>query len=303
MKKRTILLVLGLNLLVYQVFGQNFKQQFNELFSAKDTLGQIQLLEKWEKAEPDNPEMYVAYFNYYVQRSTQEIIAIGNQPKGEDVLEIIDQDSTQQETVAYMYGDTYYDQALLEKGFDALDKGIAKNPTRLDMRFGKIYMLGQSADYERYTTEIIKTVDYSAVIKNSWTWADNKPLEDPKNFMLGSIQGSVVQLYNTEDEVLLDNMKRIVEAVLKHYPDHVESLSNLAIIYLETEEYDKALEPLLKAEKLAPTDYIVLANIAQTYKLKGNHKAAIKYYKKVVKYGDDDAKAYAMEQIEVLGKK
>lgn len=303
MKKRTILLVLGLNLLVSQAFGQNFKQQFNELFSEKDTLGQIQLLEKWEKAEPDNPEMYVAYFNYYVQRSTQEIIAIGNQPKGEDVLEIIDQDSTQQETVAYMYGDTYYDQALLEKGFDALDKGIAKNPTRLDMRFGKIYMLGQSADYERYTTEIIKTVDYSAVIKNSWTWADNKPLEDPKNFMLGSIQGSVVQLYNTEDEVLLENMKRIVETVLKHYPDHVESLSNLAIIYLEIEEYDKALEPLLKAEKLAPTDYIVLANIAQTYKLKGNHKAAIKYYQKVVKYGDDDAIAYAMEQIEVLGKK
>lgn len=303
MKKRTILLVSGLNLLVFQAHGQNFKQQFNDLFSEKDTLGQIQLLEKWEKAEPDNPEMYVAYFNYYVQRSTQAVIAIGNQPKGEDVLEIIDQDSTKQETVAYMYGDTYYNQALLEKGFGVLDKGIAKNPSRLDMRFGKIYMLGQTADYERYTTEIIKTIDYSAVIKNSWTWADNKPLEDPKHFMLGSIQGSFVQLYNTEDEVLLDNMKRIVETVLKYYPDHVESLSNLAIIYLEIEEYDKALEPLLKAEKLAPTDYIVLANIAQTYKLKGNHKAAIKYYKKVVKYGDDDAKAYAMEQIEVLRKK
>jgi tetratricopeptide (TPR) repeat protein len=303
MKKRTILLVLGLNLLVFQVFGQNFKQQFNDLFSEKDTLGQIQLLEKWEKSEPNNPELYVAYFNYYIQRSAQEVIAIGNDPKGEDVLEIIDKDSTKEETIAFMYGDTYYNQDLLEKGFEALDKGIAKNPTRLDMRFGKIYMLGQTADYERYTTEIIKTIDYSAVIKNSWTWTDNKPLEDPQKFMLGSIQGSVIQLYNTEDETLLDNMKRIVEAVLKYYPDNVESLSDLSIVYMEMEEYDKALEPLLKAEKLAPKDYIVLANIAQTYKLKGNHKAAIKYYKKVIKYGDEGAKEYAKGQIEELGKK
>mgnify|MGYP003380295723 CR=1 FL=1 len=63
--------------------------------------------------------------------------------------------------------------------------------------------------------------------------------------------------YNTENDDLLDNMKRIAETVLKYYPDHIESLSNLSIVFMLQKQYDKALEPLLKAEKLNPKDYIV----------------------------------------------
>ena len=192
---------------------------------------------------------------------------------------------------------------LLKKGFDYADKGIAKNPTRLDIRFGKAYMFGELEDWKDFTTEIIKTVDYSATIKNKWTWIDNKPVDDPKAFMLSSIQNYQLQLYNTNKDDLLDNMKQIAEAVLKYYPDHVESLSNLSIVYMIKKEYDKALEPLLKAEKLAPTDYIVLSNIAQAYKLKGDNKNAIKYYELTVKHGDEQAKEYAKNQIEELIKK
>lgn len=95
-------------------------------------------------------------------------------------------------------------------------------------------------------------------------------------------------------------MKRIAETVLKYYPDHIESLSNLSIVYLLQKQYDKALEPLLKAEKLDPKDYIVLSNIAQAYKLKGDNKNAIKYYQLTIKHGDEQAKKYARGQIDEL---
>jgi tetratricopeptide (TPR) repeat protein len=68
-------------------------------------------------------------------------------------------------------------------------------------------------------------------------------------------------------------------------------------------QYDKALEQLLKAEKLNPKDYIVLSNIAQAYKLIGDTKNAIKYYKLTIKHGDEQAKQYAKEQIKELEKK
>jgi tetratricopeptide (TPR) repeat protein len=164
-------------------------------------------------------------------------------------------------------------------------------------------MFGELEDWKDFTTEIIKAVDYSAVIKNQWTWTDNKPQKDSKDFFLGSLQTYQLQLYNTNNDDLLDYMKQIAEAVLKYYPDHVESLSNLSIVYLIKKEYGKALESLLKAEKLAPTDYIVLNNIAQAYKLKGDYKNAIKYYELTEKYGDEQAKAYARQQMAELKKK
>ena len=303
MNKKVTLLIFGLTLVFNQVFGQTFKQQFNEFVSKKDTLGQQQLLDKWEKSDSNDPELYIAYFNYFVKKSVKEVVTLGQNPEGNDVLQIMDKDSSKKEPVAYLYGDTYYDQNILKKGFDYIDKGLSKYPNRLDMRFCKIYLLGQIENYEKFTVEIINTIDYSHVNKNKWTWADNKPLGDPENFMLSSIQDYQLQLYNTENDNLIENMKRIAEAVLKYYPEHIESLSNISIVFMLQKQYDKALDTLLKAEKLNPKDCIVLNNIAQTYKLKGDTINAIKYYKLTIQYGDDKAKNYANGQIEELLKK
>jgi tetratricopeptide (TPR) repeat protein len=303
MNSQISILVFGLSLLFNQVCGQTFKQQYNDIVSKNDTVGQLLLLAKWEKADNNDPELYVAYFNYYINKSKKEIIELGYNPKGEGVLQIMDMDTTKKAPVAYMYGNIYYDPGLLKKGFEYADIGIAKNPSRLDIRFGKTYMLGELENWKDFTAEIIKTIDYSVTINNKWTWTDNEPVEDSIQFMLSSIQDYQLQLYNTNNDDLLDNMKQIAEEILKYYPDHVESLSNLSIVYLIKKEFDKGLEALLKAEKLAPTDYIVLNNIAQAYKLKGDNKNAIKYYELTMKYGDDEVKKYAKEQIEELKRK
>jgi len=303
MRRQVTAFIWGLTLLLSQTYGQDFKQQFNDLVSKEDIVGQLKLLQKWEKSKNDDPELYVAYFNHYVMKSMTQQITIGNNPKGENILQIMNTDSTKKEPVGYIYGDTFYNTKSLNNGFDYIEKGIDKYPARLDMRFGKIYMFGKTEKYEKFTQEIIKTIDYSEVIKNNWTWADNKPVDDPEKFMLSAVQDYVLQLYNTENDTLLDNMKKITETVLKYYPNHVESLSNLSIVYLLKKDYDKALESLLKAEKIDNKDSIVLSNIAQAYKLKGDNKKAIEYYELTVKYGNEEAKKYAKSQIEELNKK
>jgi tetratricopeptide (TPR) repeat protein len=301
--KQIAFLIFGLTLIFHQASGQQFKQQFNDLVSKDDTVGQRDILEKWEKSDNNDPELFVAYFNYYVIKSENEVMRVGQKPKGNDVLQIMDQDTSKKDPVGYLYGDTYYNPDLLSKGFDWINKGIEKHPNRLDMRFGKIYMYEQIKDYENFTKEIIKTIDFSAINKNAWTWADSKPLDDPKEFMLSTIQSYQIQLYNTENDDLLGNMKRIAEAVLKIYPDHIESLSNISIVFILQKQFDKALEQLFKAEKLNPIDYIVLSNIAQAYKLKGDTENSIKYYELVIKHGDEQAKRFGQEQIDELKKK
>lgn len=302
MIQKTTALFCGLVLIMNYATAQSFKQQFNDLITREDSSGQQILLEKWEQEASNDPELFVAYFNYYVNQSRKDVIALGQRPKGKNVLQVMDQDTANKEPVAYMYDDTYYNPDLLSKGFNWINRGIEKHPNRLDMRFGKIYMFSQIEDYGNFTKEIIKTIDYSAINNNKWTWADSKPVDDPKDFMLSSIQSYQIQLYNTNNDDLLENMKEIAEAVLKHYPEHVESLSNLAIVLMLQDKFDKALEILLKAQKLNPKDYIILNNIAHAYKVKGDVKNAIKYYELTIKHGDDEAKKFAREQIEDLQK-
>jgi tetratricopeptide (TPR) repeat protein len=170
------------------------------------------------------------------------------------------------------------------------------------MRFGKIYVLGQIADWDKFTSEIIKTVNYSSTNDNKWTWTNNEKQEEGKEFFLTSLQDYQVQLYDTQDNNLLVYMRNIANEILKYYPNNIESLSNLSVTYLLTGEYDKGIEPLLKAEKLNPKDYIVLANIAQGYKLKGDKKKAIEYYEKTAENGDESVKEFAFEQIKDLKK-
>src|SRR5688500_14547556 len=99
MNRQITFLIFGFTLLFNQVRGQTFKQQFNDLVSKKDTAGQQQLLEKWEKADNNDPELFVAYFNFYVIKSKKEIVTLGQNPKGKEGFKIMDQDTTKKEPV------------------------------------------------------------------------------------------------------------------------------------------------------------------------------------------------------------
>ena len=264
---------------VHFCFGQDYQVEFTYLLRKGDTLKQRELLEKWEKNNPDNPELYISYYNYFLNKAKQ-----GN-PKDSAGNELIDNNAV------------YTQKALLK-----MEEGIDLFPDRLDMRFGKIYVLGQMEDWGKFTDEIVKTIRYSDINNNWWIWTNNEKLPDGKSFMLSSIQNYQLDLFKTRNDNLLVNMRTIANEILKLYPDHIESLSNLSITYLILNDYDKGIDYLFAAEKITPKDPIILSNIAHAYKLKGDKSKAIKYYKKVIKHGEKDMGEYAKNQIKELKK-
>lgn len=283
-----------------QANGQSLKEQFDELSAKEDTVAERIHIEKWEKLAPDDPELYVAWFNYYVDLSHREIVRLDKNGADKEGFAVMSQDTSVKEPVGYMYSEKYYDTGILNQGFEKIEKGIEKFPSRLDMRFGKAFMYGQIADFDNFTKEIIRTIQYSGINKNQWTWSEGKPIEDGRNFMLSAVQDYQVQLYNTGNDSLLDNMEQIAKAVLALYPNNVENLSNLSVVYMLREDYGNALTVLHKAEKLNPDDYIVLNNIAHAYKQLGYKDNAIKYYELAEKYGDNETKAQAASEIRKL---
>lgn len=295
---RTIFILLSL-LLSSSSFAQDYKSDFGKYFREKDTVKQKETLLKWEKANSKDAELYTAYFNYYFQKSRKEILNLSTKDPGGEALILKD---SLNKTAGYIGSSENYDETDLKNAFIKIDKGISMYPDRLDMRFGKIYALGKIEDWGKFTSEIIKAVDYSQTNKNNWTWTNNIKKDDGQEFLLSSTQSYQLQLYNTERDDLLPNMREIALDILKYYPEHVESLSNLSITYFLVGEFDKGLEALFRAEKINPKDYIVLSNIANGYRQTGNKSKAIEYYEKVNLYGDEDAKNFAKEQIAELKK-
>ena len=294
MSKPIVLLLLVL--LAGQSFAQNYKGEFSRLLTKKDTAAQWQLLQNWQQADPTNAELYVAYFNYYFHASRQEMVRLSDSRGGNSSFALTDSTGVQ---VGYLSDDFDYDSATLEKAFQYIDKGISTYTTRLDMRFGKIYALGQIENYERFTNEIVTAIEMSNQLKSQWTWADNKKVDNPEKFFLSTVQDYVVQLYNAGDDQL-NRMRTIAQTVLKYYPKHVESLSNLAITYGLQGDYDKALQSLLQAEKITPRDVIVLNNIATMYERKGDKLNAIKYFELTAKLGDKEIKDEAVKKLKEL---
>lgn len=280
-----------------QAIGQSFKEQFARVTADNDTSGQRSVLMKWENEQPSDPDLYIAWFNYYFLIS-QGTVTISNKQEGATGKPIDDKSKN----VVYKQN---YSQDALSNAYSYIDKGIAKFPNRLDMRFGKIYVLGENEDYNGFSTEIVKTIDHAGRINNKWLWADNEPLDNVDKIFPETLQKYFVQLYtaymsNRSNTAILDYMENICTAILKHQPDRVVALSNLALVHMFREDFDKAIPVLLKAEELAPTDAVIFMNLAQVYEQKGNREQAVKYYQLLAKHGAEREKAFALKQLEKL---
>lgn len=280
-------------------FGQTNYEKFKKLFKNNDTTKIKSLLVEWEKTNPNDPELYTSAINYYFSNSKQEIISLDRDQKSKESFQFTDSTG---KVAGHINSNLGYDPNKLNKAIKYANTGIDKFPNRLDIRFGKCYLLQEIGDFDNFTKEVIKTVDYSQVNKNNWLWTENKKQEDGEGFMLGTIQTYLKELYDTEDDNLLPNMIQIGEATLKYYINDIEILSTTSVALMLTKNYDKAIDYLKQAEKLNPKDFIVLNNIAQGYKLKGDKTNAIKYYELTEKYGDEQAKQQARQNIKDLKK-
>jgi tetratricopeptide (TPR) repeat protein len=297
MRHRKTFFTVSFCLISLLTLGQDFQKKFKDLLAKDDTVEQRKLLANWETTNSKDPELFIAYFNYYARKSMTELVSLGDDKKDDQSLLITDSTG---KSVGYIGSSVRYNPVILQKGFDYIDKGISLYPSRLDMRFGKIYMLGQAENFSEYTHTVVETIDYANKIQNAWLWSNGEPLDSPKEFLLNSMQSYIMTIYDTEDDSLLPYMREISETVLKYYPNDVESLDNVALTYLIVEDYDKALSYLLRAETIAPQDAIVLNNIAEAYKRKHDGINAKKYYEKVIKYGNEEEVERAKEELKKL---
>lgn len=254
---------------------------------------------RWEEKEPENPEMFIAYFNYYLRKGYSSGVQLNTQPPVEGQhLAITDPDTG--EIVGYMYDSTSYNPEDLAMALIYLNKGLKLSPDRLDMHFGKIHILQQVQDYENQSAALIDALKQSMENNNKWYWSDNEELKDGAEFFLGNIQDYYNTWLKVRSESSLTAVKEAGIIQIQFYPNHVYGYNNVAYGHLIKGELTEALEYLLAAEKIDGDDAIVINNIALCYKNLNETEKAKTYFNKLYNYPEQVDEAYVDNMLEQL---
>lgn len=291
------ILVLWFSCAVPSLFGQYSMADYHRLDRSRDTAGIRLMMERWALVQQGEADYYIACFNYSVQQAKQEVVVLTQEEPNGQHFAVRDSVSG---TVAYLSSITQYDSAGLKTGYDCINEGIQKHPRRLDMRFGKIYVLGITENYTAYTDLLIQTMRDGATHSQRWLWADGKKLKKGNDFMEENAHEYIVKLFNVEAD-LSANIRAIAQTMTLLWPRSVVAHADLGLSYMMSGAFYEALPHLLTAHKLASRDQVVLSNIGYSYRQLGEKQKAITYYRLLKKHGSKPYSELADKQLAELG--
>ena len=287
MKIRIIIILLAIFSLG-SAFSQNsFQKDFFNAMQSSQYEEVQKILEKWEKDSPNDIEMYIGYFNYYLQRDVHSNLTLGQMKSGQYGI----------------YNDVQYNMEDVKTGLSYLDKALILAPDRLDVYFGKSSVLMQTENYSELTNTIIEFFNRSSINKNMWLWSNNAPIESlgakGETVLIDGVKDYLVDMFY-QFEGNKSYIKTIIEKTIILYPDNVIGLNLAAYYYMTANEHNKAIEVLLKAHKIDPSDYIIIGNLARAYEITEDYDNARKYYTSLTKLSNADEKARGEEGLKRL---
>ncbi len=279
--------------------GEDYRTAYLDLMDREEYEDLSALLEDWEKDFPKDPEMFIAWFNYYLNRNVSSGMSLQeNPPPSGEHLAITDPDTG--EIMGYMCDSTTYDPEDTGMAIARLNRGLALAPDRLDMHFGKIHILQEIGDYATEAEALMACLSRSAENGNAWLWSRNEPLEEGFSFLVNNIQDYYSLWLNVGSDETLDALKEVSSLQMDLYPDHVYAYNNIAFSFLLRGSLEEGLAYLLQAEELNPDDVIVLNNIALCYVNLDDRESARRYFERLLDYPDEVERAYVEERLKNL---
>ncbi len=273
----------GLCLFPFLTIAQDYNNTYEELMMTGQQTKIPALFELWEQETPDDENLYITAFNHYMTIAREQRI-----------IRPTETDSTSSEGDTFVSSEVMFNDSLFNISQSFINKGIKKNPRRLDMHFGKIHALWLKGNHRDQTSEILGLINLGDKLKHDWLWSGNEQPEDSKQLFTSSIYQYVENLYTSNR---VDYVQQISERMIQSFPKEIANYSNLGAAFLMKADYKNALKYFKKAYKLDKKDIIVLNNLGHTYDMKEKYPKAIKYYELIKEYGSEDERDFAQEKI------
>ena len=300
MKKSIVLFFILL--VSFRIFA-DYKSEYDNLLSARNLEGIAALLPKWEKAEPKNPELYIAYFNYYLLKGQRSTHSLDTYKKDNtNSLALVDQKTNK--IAGYLNNNIWYEKEDVDKALSYLEKGLKFGKNRLDMYFGRIHILGEIGEYEKQSQKIIEVLKLGKQINHKWLWSMNEviPASEGERIFLVSINDYYKALIQKSSPQSLSAAEKACVAQLKLYPKNIEVHNYLALAYIGQGKIQEALNVLLKADKLAKEDYTILFHMAACYEILKQYDKAKECYLRIKKNPNKQVQDMADQKLSELKK-
>jgi len=273
-------------------FTQNFLELHKTYLEERryDSL-EINLL-AWGKSVARDETFYIEHLNFYFLKSKNSIYYT-NQAKQEileDSLGITD---------FMVYMDSL-EIVFFKEAIHKVDEGLLFYSNRLDLIFGKLYVIRFHQEWDLLSKEIIKVIELSRQNNNQWLWEDNKPISEEE--FLCTIEEHINFLATHQDDSLQFTVIEIAKSFLDYYPERYKAKFDLAIAYLLTGNLERGIELLHELEETFPNNLDIIYNLARAYQDSNENQKAIEYFIQMKGLDDESAKKYAKKQIRILKK-
>ena len=285
-----------------QTTAGDYKGRYDRLTAqvGASGLGVETLLKKWEHDFPDDPDLMMAKFSFFLDKSQTTYIDtlrqakyLGNAP----VLTLKDSLGT---SLNY-FQMTRFDDDLFRQASEAAEAAITSAPDRLDFR---LYRISALIGYEKDSpdmakADIKKLIDYHFTSHPKWEYPG---LEVDDELFSASIQEYCVAFFKMGTPGTYAAFKEISEKMLSYKSDDLLFLTNLGSYQLVVQHDSKAaLKTYNKVLKKDPDNYSAIKNCVLLARDSKNVKLEKKYLPALIRVTPDDTeRASAQVRLESL---
>lgn len=288
-----------------QTTSEEFKSRYDNLTRrlGQDGIGVETLLDKWEKAFPEDIDMLVGKFNYYLAKSAYAEVVSKPQERFLGEKPVISLKDSLGNDVRY-FQVTSYEDSLFAMSSQAIDKAIKLSPDRLDLRYCKITaLLAYEKDSPDMATAALSSlIDYNGTSHPAWQYGD-EPAE--AGLFEDGIQEYCASLYSIGSPASFESFRSLSEKMLKYSPGSSVFMTNLGTYYFVARNDNKtAMKYYNKVLKKEPDNYTAIKNSVLMARKDKNLKLEKKYLPMLAKYSPDEAeKMSAQARLDALNAK
>lgn len=261
------------------------------------------LLQRWEKDYPEDTDMLLGKFSYYLTKSQSSSIELIDAPKYLGNAPALTLKDSLGRDVNY-FQVVNYDDELFGKATQAIEKAIELNPDRLDLRLFKISsLIGYEKDSPDMALAGLKAlIDYNGHSHPDWVYPDVEKVDD--ELFPDVMQEYCYSFFRIGTPHTFEAFKELSEKMLSYYPGHTVYMTNIGSYYLVFKHDSKAaLKMYNKVLKKNPDDYTAIKNCVLLARSDKNVKLEKKYLPMLVRVTTDEAeKASAQARLDALNK-